>query len=90
MAALVRRLILSRAGFPGDEFISNADRLSDTLDLQGTHSVAPPSALRCPDRDQQHNGGADVESEQHEFVRTLESRWYYWWAARVSIPAPED
>jgi len=34
--------------------------------------------------------GQNVGFEKHEFERTFQSPWYYWWAARVSIPAPWD
>jgi hypothetical protein len=34
--------------------------------------------------------GWNVGFTQHDFVWKFESPWYYWWAAWVSIPAPED
>jgi hypothetical protein len=31
-----------------------------------------------------------VGCERHEFLRNFQCRWYSWWVARVSIPAPWD
>jgi hypothetical protein len=34
--------------------------------------------------------GRNVGFEGHEFERTFQTPWYYWWAASVSIPVPWD
>jgi hypothetical protein len=34
--------------------------------------------------------GRNEGFEPHEFERAFQGPWYHWWAAWVSIPAPED
>ena len=61
------------------------------IDPRRFHSVVTASVVRfCFFRDLQHIGGTECGICVHEFERTFQSPLYYWWAAWVSIPAPED
>jgi hypothetical protein len=81
---------LNRAGFPEDYFTSNTSRLPESLELgelSRSLCLQPSDVLIAIGNT---TVGHNVRFARLQFVSTSENRWYYWWAAWVSIPAPED